>query len=133
MSEENVELVRDGIDAVNRGDLDAWVASLSPDVVWESLSVPGFREVYRGRGEAREWVEEVLELWKGVHLQIEQITALSDDRLLVALVRTARGSASDVPVAMHDWSVFWFAEGLITRRQGFRTKEEALETAGLRE
>jgi ketosteroid isomerase-like protein len=133
MSEEKAERIREATDAVNRGDFDAWVACLSPDVVWESPSVPGFKEVYRGRGEAREWIVEVLELWKGVHTEIEQITELSKDRLLVAFVRTARGRASDLPVEMHDWSVLWFADGLITRRQGFRTREEAREAAGLRE
>jgi hypothetical protein len=29
MSEENVELAREAIDALNRGDLDAWLAFLS--------------------------------------------------------------------------------------------------------
>jgi hypothetical protein len=29
------------------------------------------------------------------------------------------------------WEIAWFAEGLITRRQAFRTREEALEAAGL--
>jgi len=132
-SEENVELVREATDAFNRDDLDAWVACLGPDVVWESLSVLGLREVYRGRGEAREWIEEILEPWKGAHTEIERITALSDGRVLVALVRTGRGRASGIPFAMHDWSVLWFAEGLITRRQVFRTRDEALEAAGLRE
>ena len=39
MSEENVELARKAIDALNRGDLDAWLAFLSPDVVWEASRV----------------------------------------------------------------------------------------------
>jgi ketosteroid isomerase-like protein len=133
MSEENVERIREATDAFNRGELDAWVACLSPDVVWESLSVPGFREVYRGRAEAREWIEGVIELFKSAHIEAERITELSDDRLIVDFVRTGRGRASDLPVAMHDWSVLWFAEGLITRRQGFRTRNEALEATGLRE
>jgi ketosteroid isomerase-like protein len=42
MSQENVEVVRKLIDAVNRGDLDAWLGFLSPEVVWESLPLPGF-------------------------------------------------------------------------------------------
>jgi ketosteroid isomerase-like protein len=34
MSQENVELVRKATDALNRGDLDAWLGFLSPDVAW---------------------------------------------------------------------------------------------------
>ena len=58
MSEENVELARKAIDALNRGDLDAVLAFLSPDVVWEALEgVPGIGELYRGRAGVREWIE----------------------------------------------------------------------------
>jgi ketosteroid isomerase-like protein len=50
MSEENVALARKAIDALNRGDFDALLAFLSPDVVWEALEgVPGIGELYRGR------------------------------------------------------------------------------------
>ena len=66
MSEENVEVVRKVIDAFNRGDLDAWLGFLSPEVVWESLPLPGFRDVYRGRAEAREWIELLLEVFDEV-------------------------------------------------------------------
>ena len=132
MSEENIEVVRKGIDALNRGDLDGWAACLSPDVVWESRSgVPGLEDVYRGRGAAREWIEELNEVVVGLRIEIEQITALSDDRLLVAFVRTGRGRASSIPTQHQDWSILRFAEGQITRRQAFWTKDEALEAAGL--
>ena len=53
MSQENVEIVRKLFDAFNRGDLDAWAGFLSPGVAWESLPLVGFRDVYRGRAEAR--------------------------------------------------------------------------------
>jgi ketosteroid isomerase-like protein len=54
MSEENVALARKAIDALNRGDFDALLAFLSPDVVWEALEgVPGVGELYRGRTGAR--------------------------------------------------------------------------------
>ena len=57
MSEENVELVRKLFDAFNRGDLDAWAGFLSPEVDGGRLPLVGFRDLYRGRAEAREWLE----------------------------------------------------------------------------
>jgi ketosteroid isomerase-like protein len=55
MSEENVALARKAIDALNRGDFDALLAFLSPDVVWEALEgVAGIGELYRGRAGVRE-------------------------------------------------------------------------------
>ena len=133
MSDENVEVVRRAIDAVNRGDLDAWLGFLSPEVAWESLPLVGFRDVYRGRAEAREWLEQLLEVSEEAHVEIEEITALSDDRVLIVSRVTGRGRASGVPVERLSWEVSWLADGLITRRQVFWTRDEALEAAGLSE
>ena len=62
MSQENVELARKAIDALNRGDFDALLTFLSPDVRWEALEgVAGIGELYRGRAEVREWIALMLE------------------------------------------------------------------------
>ena len=132
MSEENVEVVRKWIDAFNRGDLDAWLGFLSPEVVWESLPGPGFRDVYRGRAEVREWIEQLLEVFDS-HIEIDELTALSDDRVLSAYTIRGRGRGSGLPVERPSWDVLWLADGLITRRHGFSSRDEALEAAGLRE
>ncbi len=135
MSQENVELLRQATDALNRRDVDAWLAFLSPDVVWEALpGVPGLGELYRGRAEVRAWIDQLFELAEGVvHTEIEQVTELTDGRVFLAVVLTARGRGSGVPFEMPAWSVIWFAEGLVTRRQVFWTRDEALEAAGLSE
>ena len=135
MSEENSALARKAIDAHNRGDFDALLAFLSPDVVWEALEgVPGIGELYRGRAGAREWIELMWEnAEEGVHIEIEQITDLGDDRVFIAVVLTARRRGSGVPFEYRTWQIVWFADGLITRRQVFWTRAEALKTAGLRE
>ena len=134
MSEENVALARRAIDALNRGDLDALVAFLSPDVAWEALEgVVGMAELYRGRAGVREWIEL---MWKnaeeGVHIEIEQITDLGDDRVFIAVLVTGRRRGSGVPFEYRTWQLVWFADRLITRRQVFWTRAEALKTAGLR-
>jgi ketosteroid isomerase-like protein len=135
MSEENVELARKAIDALNRGDFDALLACLSPDVLWGALEgVPGMDELYRGRAGVREWIELLSEVTDdGIHAEIEQITDLGDERVLIAVALTARGRGSGVPFEYRTWQIVWFADGLITRRQVFWTRAEALEAAGLRE
>ena len=130
--EENVEVVRKSIDAVNRGDTDAG-GFPSPEVVWESLPLPGFRDVYRGRAEAREWRELILEVFEEAHLEIDEMTALSDDSVLIGHTQIGRGRGSGLPVEQPSWAVFWLADDLITRRQAFWTRDEALEAAGLSE
>jgi ketosteroid isomerase-like protein len=133
MSEENVALARKAIDALNRRDFDALLALLSPDVVWEALEgLSGIGELYRGREEVREWIALMLEdTEEGIDTEIEEVTDLGDDRVFIAVVLTARRRDSGVPFQYRTWQIVWFAEGLITRRQVFWTRAEALKTAGL--
>ena len=135
MSEENVALARKAIDALNRRDYDALVAFLSPDVVWEALEgISGIGELYRGRAGVREWIALMSENTEGgFHTGIEQMADLGDDRVFIAVVLKARRRGSGLPFEYRTWQIIWFADGLITRRQVFWTRAEALKTAALRE
>ena len=49
MSQENVELVRRGYEANNRGDPEGMVADFAPTFEYVSTgAIPGMRDVYRG-------------------------------------------------------------------------------------
>jgi ketosteroid isomerase-like protein len=135
MSEENVALARKAIDALNRSDYDAVLAFLSPDVVWEALEgLSGIGELYRGRAGVREWIALMAEnTEEGFHTEIEQMADLGDERVFIAVVVTARRRSSGLPFEYRTWQIVWFAHGLITRRQVFWTRANALKTAGLRE
>jgi ketosteroid isomerase-like protein len=136
MSRENVEVVLKGVDAANRGDPDAFEACLHPEVEWEERGdpLPGLRGTYCGRAEVRKWFEEAfLGVWESQHVEVEEITEASDDRVFLETLSTARGSASGIETELRAWNVFWFANGEIARRQVFWTRDEALEAAGLEE
>jgi ketosteroid isomerase-like protein len=135
MSQENVELARRAIDALNRGDHDYLLACLSPDVVWGTLEgIPGMDELYRGWAGVREWTELMSEVTEeGIYAEIERITDLGDERVFIAVALTARGRGSGLPWEYRTWQIVWFSDGLITRRQVFWTRDEALEAAGLSE
>jgi ketosteroid isomerase-like protein len=134
ISEENVELVRALTDAANRIDIDAVIALLSPDVVWEETAeLPGLREVYRGRDEVRAWADELLEVIESGHNALDRVTELSGDRVFTENVLTMHGKTSGVPTELRYWAVYWIKEGMIARRQVFWNTDEALEAAGLSE
>jgi ketosteroid isomerase-like protein len=135
MSAENLALARKAIDALNRGDIDALLAFVSPDVAWEALEgLAGIAELYRGRAQVREWMALMsANTAEGLHIEIEQMSDLVDDRVFIALVLTARRRRSGVPFEYRAWQIVWFADGLITRRQVFWTRAEALKAAGLQE
>jgi ketosteroid isomerase-like protein len=136
MSEENIEAILRGVEALNRRDVDAFVAGVSPEVAWETNpEMVGLGGLYRGRAGVREFIEHLLGLdtWESVHVEVEEITEATEDRVLVGMHVEARGRGSGVPTELSLWQVFWFADGLITRRQVFWTRQEALEAAGLGE
>jgi ketosteroid isomerase-like protein len=135
MSQENVETAQQQVDAVNRRDADAFVAVVSPDVEWEdSIFWSEGSRTYRGRTEVREWFDHVVvEPWESLLCEAEEILAAADDRVFFGGVLTARGKESGVDTRLHFWSVTWVANGLITRRQVFLERAEALEAAGLSE
>jgi ketosteroid isomerase-like protein len=134
MSEENIDVILKAVEAVNRRDADAFVAGVSPEVEWETNpEMVGLGRIYRGRAGVREFFEQLfgLDTWESIHVEVEEITEASDDQVLLGLLAKARGRGSGVGTELHLWQVFWFGEGLITRRQAFWRRQEALEAAGL--
>jgi ketosteroid isomerase-like protein len=135
MSEENVEVVRKAIEAFNRRDVEGVVADVSPDVEWEdSMFWSGTVRTYRGKEGLREWMNQVLEPWESLHVELEEITEAPNDRVFYGLYLTGRGKGSGIdPPGERAWTVVWFANGKVTRRKAFLERDEALEAAGLRE
>jgi ketosteroid isomerase-like protein len=134
MSQENVELVRAVTASGNRADIDAGVALLTSDVIWEeNAELPGLREVYRGRSEVRAWAAEILEIFESPHQGLDRITELSGDRVFTENVLTAHGKGSGVPTELRYWALYWIRDGKIARRQVFWSREEAFAGAGLTE
>jgi ketosteroid isomerase-like protein len=136
MSQENVEVILEGVDAINRRDPDAFIACLHPDVVWEESGdvLPGLRGIYHGHSEARDWVAAAfLDVWESFHIRVTEITEATDGRVFLGTLLTARGAGSGVETELPAWSAFWFVGGKVRRRQVFFDRAEALEAAGLRE
>ena len=135
MSQENVDLIMRVADAATRQDVDAFLATVSPDVEWEDAmfwSEP--MRVYRGREEVGEWFERaVVETWESVRLEVEEVVPAGEDCIAAGGVVAGRGRGSGAEVKLHGWMTFWVSDGLITRRRPFLDRAEALEAAGLSE
>jgi uncharacterized protein len=135
MSQENVEMVRQGYEAFNRGDLDWMVAHLDPEIVWEDApEVPGSRS-YHGLREVRGYLESFAQQWEEIRFEPEGI--LDAGEQVVALVRmVARGRASGAQVDARLAHLYELREGRgmrVLRVCTFFDREKALEAAGLSE
>ena len=132
MSQENVEVVLEHIDAMNRGDVEALAATVSPDVEWEdTLFWTEPRRTFRGRAGVRQWLDQVWEPWADLQMEAREITDAGDGRLLLGFRLTARGKESGAETQIHLWTVSWITDGKVARRRSFRSRASALEAAGL--
>jgi uncharacterized protein len=135
MSQEDVQTVRQGYEAFNRGDVEWMVAQLDPEIVWEDAAeVPGSSS-HRGIREVRGYLESFAREWEEIRFEPERI--LDAGEQVVALVRmAARGRASGAQVDARLAHVYELREGRgmrVLRVRTFFDRERALEAAGLSE
>jgi ketosteroid isomerase-like protein len=107
MREEDLDAVRASYDALNRGDIDATLDALAPDVEWhESPALPD-AGVYRGREVVRAFLEHFLDSWQKFHQEIEEIIVVGDRAaLMIHLTARGRGSGADVDARYaHVWTI----------------------------
>jgi uncharacterized protein len=133
MSQENVEIVRRSFDAISSGDLDALLALYDSAV--EFLPLTGTRVEsggYRGHQGVLDYFAEVDDIWDELRPHADQVLTDGDQVVVVggcAVRGKGSGVVTDSPLA---W-VITVRDGKITSHRGFRTAEDALEAAGLKE
>jgi ketosteroid isomerase-like protein len=91
MSEENVETLRRGYAAVNRGDIDGLLANVHPDVEFTSLIAEAEGETFRGHDGVRRWWKEVVLPLGGLHSEPMEVRELGDTVLARSSGRIAQG------------------------------------------
>jgi ketosteroid isomerase-like protein len=133
MSRENVEVIRDSVAAMNEGDFERALGHLADDVVFEAPA--GIRGgTFRGRDAVSEWFADWFRIFDwNVHSDIREIAEIGDDGVLVVADSRGRGRGSGVDVEETFAFLYRFREGKITRMDGYLSREEALEAAGLSE
>jgi ketosteroid isomerase-like protein len=133
MSEENVEIVRRGFAAYNRGDLEGVLEDWAPDAVCDWSNSRGFDAgVYRGRGEILAFWQRFLETFDEVRLEIEDLVEVEDGLLIVENVAYLRGRDGIKTQARSAWLIT-IRDGEQTSLTLYQTKQEAREAAGVRE
>jgi ketosteroid isomerase-like protein len=130
MSQQNLELIRAGFAAHNRGDLDALTQVYDPDVVFETLLLG----THHGNEAIRLIYEENQKTLSGYTVDPIELIDAGDQVVAVAQVNGV-GPASQIAMEDRDRFAFLFTikYGRVVREQAFRNREEALEAAGLSE
>ena len=133
MSKENVEAFKRGLEAGNRGDVDALLDELHPEIEWHSALhalMGGQQTVFRGHDGVRTMIGDLYESFAEVHIEMSEFRDLGDG--LVAIGRT-RGKASGVETETPLAFVTEIRNGKTISIRAYLDREEALEAAGLSE
>ena len=131
MSEENVEIVRRGIEAFNRRDMAAIRADAHPQVEWvEDPRYPG-AQTFQGPDGVEQSVRKWWDAWM-IELEPEDFIDLGD-RVVVTGHGHYRGHGSDVTLTAEFAGVYEIRENKIVRAEVVESRQAALEAVRLRE
>jgi ketosteroid isomerase-like protein len=133
MSQENVEITRAGLDAFNRGDLD-WVSRRHhPEIEWKTSTEDPDAATHRGREAVRRYFEQWMESFPGLHAELDECFAVSDDVVFTTYHFIGTASASGIDM---DWRlsiVYTYRDGTVFRAEEYFDRGEALRAVGLTE
>ena len=132
MSQENVEVVRRALTALDRRDVEAYLEVVSPQIELITFASPlqGHGPITGHEG-IRDYFHDLWSYSEASQLQVEEIRAV-EERVLAFFVITAtaqQGIQTSVRVA----GVYDLEHGKIRRAHIFADRTEALEAVGLTE
>jgi ketosteroid isomerase-like protein len=129
MSQENVDKVRDFIDAYNRRDFDAAIESFDPEI---DFVLPARQSADSGHGP-----DHVIRFWEGIDETFDELRLLPQefidggDRVATRLRHYGRSrSGAEIDEELYH-QVATFRDGRIVRLEYFGDWNVALEGAGL--
>jgi ketosteroid isomerase-like protein len=129
MSQERVEIVREGIEAWNRHDFEMGIRHLAPDVEWLPASPAAVeRSVYRGYDEVRRGFDAIWDTWDVFQFEEREIRDLGDSVLWLGIVHM-RGGTSGVELDQEFANLLAFSGDQVVRVRGFRSWQEAIDAA----
>jgi ketosteroid isomerase-like protein len=134
MSRENVERVREGYDAFARGDLEAVLELLDPEVDWQPAIVPILGvEGVRGRDGVRQFFTR--DLFEGFDQFRAEPLSFEDfgDTVLVMVRYIGRGESTGLELDQTFATLYTLQDGKTVAMHDYGTREEALEAVALTE
>jgi ketosteroid isomerase-like protein len=127
---ENVEIIRRMFGAWHRGDRVAALAMIDPEIEIEARHESLHTGTYRGHAGMYELLEDFWAQFDDPHTEVKESIPSGDD-VVVSLLHHGRGKSTGIEVEMWHWQVWTVRDGKAVRWCLFKTRQEALEAAGL--
>jgi ketosteroid isomerase-like protein len=132
MSEENVEIMRDALDAFGAADVERLLQFMDPEIKFEP-HLALLEGNYRGHDGVREFMADAFETPEASVLRIDRDFRDLGDRVLVSGTFYIRGGASGIEYEAPFAILARVREGRIVHLKDYVNRTEALEAAGVRE
>ena len=133
MSQENVDLMNDVVDALNTGGVEAALAYVHPEIAWYGPPEWLEQEVYNGHQGLRELNESWRQSFDEYGLDLKRVIDLGGNRVVALLMQHGRIKAGGNPMEL---ALAWTVEvldGQLARVDVHFSWKAALEAAGLSE
>jgi ketosteroid isomerase-like protein len=134
MSQENVEIVREHIEAFRQDDVPGALSYLDPHVVLDRSRVrgPDFGVAY-GHEAVNQTMRHYMGAFEEYDYEVERVTDLGPGAVLAVVNEEGRGKSSGAPVRHSFAMLYTVIDGKIARVTQFPSEDQALEAAGLSE
>jgi ketosteroid isomerase-like protein len=132
MSQEDIETLRRGYEALNRGDWDTPARFAHPDFELKTADRTLNRGTYRGAQAATRFFKDLFEPFEEVTVEPEEFFHRGD-RIAVYVRAKLRPAGSTAVVENRIGHLWTMREGMATRLEVFPRREDALEAAELPE
>lgn len=133
MSQENVEVVRQCLEAYAGGDVEEMLSYVDPEAELQSAIIGGAEgKVYRGRDGFRQWFAETMQSFAELKTELTEFRDLGDRILGFGHIH-AQGRESGLELDSPTGWVFEIRHGKVLKAEGFLTRAEALDATGLAE
>jgi ketosteroid isomerase-like protein len=133
MSQENVEIARQVLTAVEKRDTERLIALADPELEWQSFfAVLAQGGQYRGHAGLRRYFRDLDESFELLNPTVDGFIATGEVAIAVGHLRY-RGRESGLETEVPAGWMFRFRNGKLLRFRAFRDPEQVLEAAGLRE
>ncbi|MQA76324.1 MAG: DUF4440 domain-containing protein [Solirubrobacterales bacterium] len=130
MSHANLEKVTRTYEAWRAGGPERALRWMDPEIVWTALEDAPDAGVYRGHAGVLAYMNDWLRDFEDLRMDFEDVVETED--CVVAVQRgRGRGKGSGIEVDLRYAAVYDFRSGKLERVREFRTKELALQAAGL--
>jgi ketosteroid isomerase-like protein len=134
MSQENVEVVRRGVQAFAEGGLDAMAEFWDPDIEWRAAegAIDDVGEMH-GPVAVRRYVQDWIDTFDDFSVVVEELRDVGDDRVLSVQRLKGRAKLSGTETEIRYAVVSTVRDGKVVRGREYLSVENALEAVGLRE